>query len=120
MHTQGNDRRGDRVPAIVTAIVAVVGTAGVVLIEFGPGDGSKGSDNARIFTAAAVARAAQSRFRPSRWPTGREPKHRNAAILAVTQPFYSRREEAVTGLLAPLCRPSDSIFQRRLRFFSCY
>lgn len=57
MDAQRNDLRGDLMPAVVTAIVAVVCTAGVILIDFGPGSGSTGSGDARMITAAAVARA---------------------------------------------------------------
>ena len=57
MHAQRRDRRGDLIPAIVTLIVAVVGTAGI-LNDFGPGnDSQQGSGNPRMITAAAVSRA---------------------------------------------------------------
>jgi hypothetical protein len=56
-HTQRNDRRGDLKPAIVALIIAVVGTAGILLDDFGPGNASQGSSNARMITAAAVSRA---------------------------------------------------------------
>jgi hypothetical protein len=57
MRAQRRDRRGDLIPAIVTLIVAVVGTAGI-LIDFGPGnDSQQGSGNPRMITAAAVSRA---------------------------------------------------------------
>jgi hypothetical protein len=57
MHAQRKDRRGDVLPLIVTVIVAVVGTAGILLNDFSPGNGSQGSGNARMITAAAVSRA---------------------------------------------------------------
>jgi hypothetical protein len=57
MHAQRRDRRGDLIPAIVTLIVAVVGTAGI-LNDFGSGnDSQQGSGNPRMITAAAVSRA---------------------------------------------------------------
>jgi hypothetical protein len=49
--------RGDRIPVIVTVIVAVVGAAGILLNNLGPGNNSQGSGNARMITAAAVSRA---------------------------------------------------------------
>jgi hypothetical protein len=44
-------------PAVVTAMVAVVCTAASLLINFNPGSGSIGNREARMITAAAVARA---------------------------------------------------------------
>jgi hypothetical protein len=44
-------------PAIVTAVVAVVATAGILFTLFGPGNGSQHSGNARMITAAAVSKA---------------------------------------------------------------
>jgi hypothetical protein len=43
------------IPPIVTLIVAVVGTAGV-LNDFGPANASQGSSNAGMITATAVSR----------------------------------------------------------------
>jgi hypothetical protein len=57
MHTQRNDRRGDSIPVIVAAIVAVVGTAVILFNDFGPSYDPKGSGNGRMITAAAVSRA---------------------------------------------------------------
>ena len=57
MDAQRKDRRGDLMPAVVTAIVAVVCTAVILLINFGPGSGSIDRGNARMITAATVARA---------------------------------------------------------------
>lgn len=56
MHSQRKVLRGDLIPAIVTLIVAVVGTAGILLDHFSPG-ASQSSSNARMITAAAVSRA---------------------------------------------------------------
>jgi hypothetical protein len=66
MDTQRNDRRGDLMPAMVTVIVAIVCTAAIVLIDFGPGSGSSGSGDARMITAAAVARAGAIQIPPER------------------------------------------------------
>ena len=41
---------------LIAAIVAVVGIAGILLNDFGPGNNSQGSGNGMI-TAAAVSRA---------------------------------------------------------------
>jgi hypothetical protein len=70
MHAQGKDSRGDVIPAIVTVIVAVVGMAGILFSDFGPGNGSQGSGNARMITAAAVSRAGAIEI-PSQPPAGR-------------------------------------------------
>jgi hypothetical protein len=57
MHAQRKDGRGEAIPAMIAIIVAVVGMAGIIFEDFGSGDGSQGSDNARMTTGAAVARA---------------------------------------------------------------
>jgi hypothetical protein len=41
---------------IVTLIVAVVGTAGILLNDFDPGNASQGTSNPEMITAAAVSR----------------------------------------------------------------
>ncbi|KRR03326.1 hypothetical protein CP49_09825 [Bradyrhizobium valentinum] len=51
VHTR---RRGDLLPVILTVIVAVVGTAGI-LKNLRPGNDSQG-DDARMITSAAVSR----------------------------------------------------------------
>jgi hypothetical protein len=56
MHAQRNDRRGDLIPVIVAAIVAVVGTAAILFNDFGPSNDSQGGGNGMV-TAAAVSRA---------------------------------------------------------------
>jgi hypothetical protein len=71
MDAQRKDRRGDLMPAVVTAIVAVVCTAVILLIDFGPGSDSIGSGNARMITAAAVARAGAIEIPPE--PPARRP-----------------------------------------------
>ena len=45
------------VPMVVAAIVAVLGQTVILLNDFGPGNDSQGSGNARMITAAAVSRA---------------------------------------------------------------
>ena len=52
VHTR---RRGDLVPVILTVIVAVVGTAGI-LKNLRPGNDLQDSGNARMITPAAVSR----------------------------------------------------------------
>ena len=79
MHAQRNDRRGGLIPAIVTVIVAVVGTAGILFNNFGPGSDSHGSRNARMVTAAAVARAGAIEI-PSEPPAGRQPERREPVV----------------------------------------
>jgi hypothetical protein len=69
MHAQRKDRRGDATPVIAAVIVAVVGTAGILFNDFGPGNGSQGSGNARMITAAAVSRAGAIEI-PSEPPAG--------------------------------------------------
>ncbi len=54
---QRKDPRDDLIPMMVTVIVAVVGTAGILLNNLGPGNNSQGSGDARMTTAAAVSRA---------------------------------------------------------------
>jgi hypothetical protein len=80
MHAQRNDLRGDFIPAIVTVIVAVVGTAGILLNDFGPGNDSHGGGSARMVTAAAVARAGAIEI-PSEPPAGQQTKPGKPAVL---------------------------------------
>ena len=70
IHAHGKDRRGDLLPLIVTVIVAVVGSAGI-LNDLRPANDSQGGGNARAITAAAVSRAGAIEI-PSqlRAPTG--------------------------------------------------
>jgi hypothetical protein len=70
MQARGKDRRGEAVPVIVTVIAAVMATAGILFNDFGPGNGSQGSGNARMITAAAVSRAGAIEI-PSEPPAGR-------------------------------------------------
>jgi hypothetical protein len=79
MDAQRKDRRGDFMPAMVTVIVAVVGTAGILFNNFGPGSDSHGSRNARMVTAAAVARAGAIEI-PSEPLAGRQPERREPAV----------------------------------------
>jgi hypothetical protein len=69
MYAQRKKMRREVDPAIVTLIVAILATAGVLLIDFGPGNGSQGSGNARAITAAAVSRAGAIEI-PSEPPAG--------------------------------------------------
>jgi hypothetical protein len=56
MHTQIKCDRGGAIPAIIALIVAVLGMAGILFENFGSG-GSQGSDNAKMITGAALAKA---------------------------------------------------------------
>ena len=58
------------VPMVVAAIVAVVGQTVILLNDFGPGNDSHGSGNARMITAAAVSKAGAIEI-PSESPAGR-------------------------------------------------
>ena len=69
MHAQRKNRRGDVIPAIVTLIVAVGCTAGILLNDFDPANDSQRSGNARMITAAAVSRAGAIEI-PSEPPAG--------------------------------------------------
>jgi hypothetical protein len=55
---------------LVTAFVAVVGTAVILFNDFGPGNDSPGDGNARMVTAAAVSRAGAIQI-PSQPTAGR-------------------------------------------------
>jgi hypothetical protein len=57
MHVQRKNRRGDLIPVLVAAIVAVVGQTVILFNDLGPGNNSQGSGSARMTTAAAVSRA---------------------------------------------------------------
>jgi hypothetical protein len=70
MRAQRKDRRGDLIPVIVAAIVAVVGQAVVLFNDFGAGNDSRGRGNARMITAAVVSRAGAIEI-PSESPAGR-------------------------------------------------
>jgi hypothetical protein len=52
------------VPAIIAIIVAVLGMAGILFEDFGSDNGAQGSDNARMTTDAAVARAGAIEIAP--------------------------------------------------------
>ena len=69
MQAQRKDRRGDLIPVIVAAIVAVVGTGAILFNDFGPDNSPLGSGNGMI-TAAAVSRAGAIVI-PSDLPAGR-------------------------------------------------
>jgi hypothetical protein len=57
MQAQRKDRRGELIPVIVAAIVAVVGQTLILFNDFGEGNNSLGRDNARMITAAIVSKA---------------------------------------------------------------
>ena len=58
-----------KIPVLVAAIVAVTGQAVVLFSDFGPGNASEASGNARMITAAAVSRAGATEI-PSAPPAG--------------------------------------------------
>jgi hypothetical protein len=68
--TQREEPGGELMPVVVTLIVAVVGTAGILLNTLGPVNGSQGGGDARMITAAAVSRAGAIEI-PSKPPVGR-------------------------------------------------
>jgi hypothetical protein len=70
MHTIRKNRHGDLMPVMVAVIVAVVGQTAILFNDFGAGNNSRGSGNARMVTAAVVARAGAIEI-PSAPPTGR-------------------------------------------------
>ena len=70
VRSQTKSRRGDLIPVIATVIVAVAGTAAILLNDFGPGNASQGSSNARMITSAAVSRVGAIET-PSEPPAGR-------------------------------------------------
>jgi hypothetical protein len=69
MQAQRKDRRGDLIPVIAAAIVAVVGTGAILFNDFGPDNNPLGSSNGMI-TAAAASRAGAIVI-PSDLPAGR-------------------------------------------------
>jgi hypothetical protein len=64
MHAQRKDRRGDLIPVMVAAFVAVVGQTVILFNDFGPGNNPQGSDSATMITAAAVSRAGAIEISP--------------------------------------------------------
>jgi hypothetical protein len=60
-----------KVPMLVAAIVAVVGETFILFNDFGPGNDSQGSGNAKMITAAAVPRAGAIEIPSRRQPAGR-------------------------------------------------
>jgi hypothetical protein len=66
VHAQTKNRR--LIPVIVTVIVAVVGTAGI-LNNLRPGNGLQDNGNARLITSAAVSRVGAIEI-PSEPPAG--------------------------------------------------
>jgi hypothetical protein len=80
MHAKRKSRRSDLMLAMVTVIVAVLGTAGILISDFGPGNDSHRGSNARMVTAAAVARAGAIEI-PSERPAGN--------LSAVSRLFHS-------------------------------
>ena len=73
MQAQRKDRRGDLIPVILAAIVAVVGQTVILFNDFGAGNDSHGHGNARMITAAVVSRAGAIEI-PSESLAGRYPR----------------------------------------------
>jgi hypothetical protein len=69
MHVRRNDSRSSVMPVMLTLIIAVVCTAGVVLDVFVSRNDSQGASNAMMITAAALSRAGAIET-PSEPPTG--------------------------------------------------
>jgi hypothetical protein len=59
-----------KVPMLVAAIVAVVGQTVILFNDFGRGNDSQGSGNAKMITAVAVSKAGGIEI-PSQTPAGR-------------------------------------------------
>jgi hypothetical protein len=57
MRAQTRDRRGDLMPVLIAAIVAVVGQTVILFNDFDAGNHSQDRDNARMSTAAVVSKA---------------------------------------------------------------
>jgi hypothetical protein len=57
MHPQRKDRRGDLIPVIVAAFVAVTGQTVILFNDFGAGNDLQGNGSTTMITAAAVSRA---------------------------------------------------------------
>jgi len=70
VRAQTNNRRAGLIPVVATVIVAVAGTAAILLNDFGPGNASQGGSNARMITSAAVSRVGAIEI-PSELPAGR-------------------------------------------------
>jgi hypothetical protein len=70
MHIQREYWRGDLIPVMAAAFIAVVGQAIILLNDFGPGNDLQGSGSARMITAAAVSKAGAIQI-PSELPSGR-------------------------------------------------
>jgi hypothetical protein len=69
MDRQSKDLRGDLKPVIITAIVAIGATAGILFNDFGPSGAPQNSGTARMVTAAAISRAGAIEI-PSEPPAG--------------------------------------------------
>jgi hypothetical protein len=69
MQAQRKNRRGDLIPVVVAAIVAVVGTGAILFNDFGPDNNSLGGGNGMI-TAVAVSKAGAIEI-PSQADVGR-------------------------------------------------
>jgi hypothetical protein len=69
VHSETKSRRGDLIPVIVTVIVAIVGTAGI-LNNLRPGNETRDGGTARMITSAAASRVGAIEI-PSERPADR-------------------------------------------------
>jgi len=70
MHAQRKGRRGDLIPVILAAFVAVVGQTVILFDDFGLGNDWQGRGSATMITAAVVSGAGAIEI-PSEPPAGR-------------------------------------------------
>jgi hypothetical protein len=70
MRIQRKHWRGDLIPVMAAAFIAIVGQAIILFNDFGPGDDLQAGGSARMTTAAAVSKAGAIQI-PSEPPSGR-------------------------------------------------
>jgi hypothetical protein len=87
MNRQSKDRRDDLRPVIITAIVAIGATAGILFNDFGPSSAPQDSSTARMVTAAAISRAGAIEI-PSKPPAGASASQTNLIL----QSFHQTQE----------------------------
>jgi len=85
MDTQSKDLRGDLRPVVITAIIAIGATTGILLNDFSPGSATQDSSTARMVTAAAISRAGAIQI-PSEPPAGSLASRANLLLPGFHQP----------------------------------
>ena len=85
MDTQSKNLRDDLRPVIITAIVAIGATAGILFNDFGPGSAPQDNGTARRVTAAAISRAGAIEI-PSKPPAGASASQANLILPSFHQP----------------------------------